>query len=142
LAVEAVALVVVVLVVASVVVVALEGVAVVTALALVRSLAQVAEVVAIAQATISSLAQVILAQLATHDLLAAIVSLTHAPPALVTHVLLVPPIHVLLALVTHAHLLAHVLLNRKLAANVEALAVTKYGSPSSPPFCMESSRFR
>jgi hypothetical protein len=147
LVVVAVALVVVALVEASAVVVALVVAVVVMAPALAQSLALVVAVVAIAQAIISSLALVspappIPAHLATHALLVEIVSLTHVLLVLVTHVLLVLPIHVLLALLTHVHLLAHVLLNQKLAVSVEVLAVTKYDSPSSSPFCMESSRFR
>jgi len=101
----------------------------------------VAEVVAIAQATILNLALVILVHRATHvPLLVLIVLLIHA-----LQVAVAPLTHVLqaaIALVIHVRLLVHVLLNPKLVVNVEALAVTKHGSPSSPPFCMESSRFR
>jgi hypothetical protein len=75
--------------------------------------------------------------LVIHALLVVIVLLIHALRVLATHVLLV-----VIALVTHVRPLVHVLLNPKLAVNVEALAATKNGSPSSPPFCMESSRFR
>jgi hypothetical protein len=101
----------------------------------------VAEVVLTAQATILNLALAILVHRATHvPLLVLIVLLIHALQvgvAPLTHVL-----QVAIALVIHVRLLVHVLLNPKLVVNVEVLAVTKHGSPSSSPFCMESSRFR
>jgi uncharacterized membrane protein len=109
--------------------------------ALVQSLVLVAVAVETVPAIISNLAQVNLAlaipvHLATHVLLLVpIVLLIHALRVLLIHV----QHH---ALVTHVHPPVHVLLNPKLAVNVEALAATKHGSPSSPPFCMESSRFR
>jgi hypothetical protein len=94
----------------------------------------VAEAVVIAQAIISNLALVIPDHLATHALLVPIVLLIHALHVLQTHVQ-----HVL---EIHARPLVHVLLNQNLAVNVETLAVAKNDSPSSSPFCMESSRFR
>jgi hypothetical protein len=90
--------------------------------------------VVIAQAIISNLALVIPDHLATHALLVPIVLLIHALHVLLTHVQ-----HVL---EIHARPLVHVLLNQNLAVNVETLAVAKNDSPSSSPFCMESSRFR
>jgi hypothetical protein len=50
-------------------------------------------------------------------------------------------IHVQRVLLTLV-LQAHVSLSQKLVVNAETLAVAKYESPQSPPFCMESSRFR
>jgi hypothetical protein len=95
----------------------------------------VAEAVVIAQAIILNLV------LANHVLLLApIALLIHVLHALVTHVRLAT--HVLHALVTHVLLLVPVLLNPKLVVNVETLAAAKNDSPFSPPFCMESSRFR
>jgi hypothetical protein len=113
--------------------------------ALAQSLVLVAvvAVAAIAPAIISNLAlvihalQVIHAHPEIHVRQALIVLLTHALHALRTHVLLVA-----IALVTHVRLLVHVLLNPKLVVNVETLAAVKYDSPTSSPFCMESSRFR
>jgi len=104
---------------------------------LAQSLVLVVEAVVIAQAIILNLVLATHVHQVIHVLLALIVLLIHALRALATHVLLA-----VTALVTHVRLLAHVLLNPKLAVNVEALAVTKNGSPSSSPFCMESSRFR
>jgi hypothetical protein len=97
----------------------------------------VAEAVAIAQAIILNPALAIHALLGIHVLpLVLIVLLIHD-----LHALLTPVPLAAIALVTHVHQPALVLLNPKLAVNAEALAATKYGSPSSSPFCMESSRF-
>jgi len=122
------------LVVALAVAIVLVAVVVVTVLVLAQSLALVAEAVVIALATISNLAQAIPVHLVTHALLVLTVLLIHALHVLLTHVQHVLEIHV--------RPLVHVLLNPKLAVNAEALAATKNASPSSSPFCMESSRFR
>ena len=64
------------------------------------------------------------------------------PVLQVTHVLRVLLTHVQHALEIPVHPLVHVLLNPKLAVNVETSAVANHDLPSSSQFSLESSRFR
>ena len=70
------------------------------------------------------------------------VQLTLVLPTHVQHAQLIHVRRVLLTHEQHVRRVVHALLNQRLAANVETLAVAKNDSPKSPPFCMESSRFR
>jgi hypothetical protein len=121
---------------------------VVVAVVLVVALAVVAVVIALAVAAVVmapvlvlSRALVVVAAVAVHR-----THILHALPTPVLRALLIHVQRVLLtpvlpALPTHVQQ-AHVLLSQNLAANAETLAVAKHESPQSPPFCMESSRFR
>jgi hypothetical protein len=124
---------------------------VVVAVVLVVALAVVAVVIALAVAAVVMAPVLVLSRaLAVVVAVAAVaVHRTHILHALPTPVLRALLIHVqrvlltpvLPALPTHVQQ-AHVLLSQNLAANAETLAVAKHESPQSPPFCMESSRFR